>query len=464
MDEQTTAEDPKNKPSAVPVADGNGNLQQVNESLYKQNLEIVVKNKTLSLLGKLYEISILALEPKELAEKVTATIREELEFELVGLFLHHAENDEFSPLQFAQSEIFQKTCEELKSPMGEIVIPASANSFLETIIRDKNTNVSNTLASVWGGVISTDILKKVEEMAHVQTVLAFPLIIKGKVIGLLVYGFNQVYDVLNDFEKERIRSVVNVTAVALDKALLYEELRVANEKLKSVDKLKTEFLGLASHQLRSPLTAIKGYSSMLSEGSFGAVTPEQKVAIDRVFQSSNNLARVVEDLLDVSKIEQGGMKFVFAPVDMEKLCNDLSEELKLVAANKNLVLSFEKKSEGPFMVNADQVKIRQVILNLVDNSIKYTPNGFVKILLSRDEAVKKITAAITDSGMGISPEGKTRLFEKFSRGEGQKVNAGGSGLGLYLVKQIVEEHHGRVWADSPGIGLGSTFSVELPAA
>ncbi len=464
MDEQTTTEDSKNKTSAVPVTDGNGNLQQVNEGLYKQNLEIVVKNKTLSLLGKLYEISILALEPKELAGKMTTTIREELEFELVGLFLHHSENNEFAPLQFSQSELFQKTAGELNPPLGEAIIPTSANSFLETIIRDKNTNVSNTLASVWEGVIPADVLKKIEDGAHIQTVLAFPLIIKGKVIGLLVYAFSQIYETLNDFEKERIRSVVNVTAVALDKALLYEELRVANEKLKSVDKLKTEFLGLASHQLRSPLTAIKGYASMLSEGSFGAVTPEQKVAIDRVFQSSNNLARVVEDLLDVSKIEQGGMQFVFTSVDMEKLCHDLSEELKLVAANKNLVLSFEKNGDGPYMVNADQIKMRQVLLNLVDNSIKYTQKGFVKIILSKDDTTKKITVAINDSGMGISPEGKTRLFEKFSRGEGQKVNAGGSGLGLYLVKQIVEEHHGRVWVDSPGVGLGSTFSVELPLA
>jgi signal transduction histidine kinase len=240
------------------------------------------------------------------------------------------------------------------------------------------------------------------------------------------------------------------------------ELENANEKLKGLDKLKTEFISLASHQLRSPLTAIKGYASMLLEGSFKQLeVPEQKAAIERIFQSSMNLARVVEDLLDVSKIEQGGMKYEMSSIDIKKLAKDIADELKVTAKNKGLQLDFEEKDLGGYVVKADPIKIRQAILNLVDNSIKYTQSGFVKVIATKPSS-GKLRISITDSGMGISEENMGKLFEKFSRGDGGKVNAGGSGLGLYLVKEIVEAHGGKVWAESQGVGKGSTFIVELP--
>jgi signal transduction histidine kinase len=240
------------------------------------------------------------------------------------------------------------------------------------------------------------------------------------------------------------------------------QLENANEKLKGLDKLKTEFISLASHQLRSPLTAIKGYASMLLEGSFKPLeVPEQKTAIERIFQSSMNLARVVEDLLDVSKIEQGGMKYEMSSIDIKKLAKDIADELKVTAKNKGLQLDFEEKDLGGYVVKADPVKIRQAILNLVDNSIKYTQSGFVKVVVTKP-SVGKLRISIIDSGMGISEENMGKLFEKFSRGDGGKVNAGGSGLGLYLVKEIVEAHGGKVWAESQGVGKGSTFIVELP--
>ncbi|MFA5933706.1 MAG: HAMP domain-containing sensor histidine kinase [Candidatus Paceibacterota bacterium] len=236
-------------------------------------------------------------------------------------------------------------------------------------------------------------------------------------------------------------------------------LKEVNEKLKGLDKLKTEFLSLASHQLRSPLTAIKGYTSMLLEGDFGKVTAQQKEMIDRVFQSSQHLTKVVEDLLNVSKIEQGGMKYEMAPFDMNKVACDLSNDLTVSAQKKGLELTCENDHQESYMINGDMEKIRQVVLNLIDNSIKYTEKGFIKVSLSKNNG--KVLFAVSDSGMGMTPEIKASLFQKFSRGEGGKVNTGGSGLGLYLAKEIVEAHHGRVWVESAGLGLGSTFIVEL---
>lgn len=241
------------------------------------------------------------------------------------------------------------------------------------------------------------------------------------------------------------------------------ELAAANEKLKELDKLKSEFLSLASHQLRSPLTAIKGYTSMMLEGTFGELSVGVKEVTGKVFESAQSLINMVEDFLSVSKIEQGGMQYVFEPTDLSKLVKTLYGEMKIVAENKQLEFALEMAEGDSFMVNGDGGKLKQVLLNLVDNSIKYTPNGFVHLSLSRDSRKNTITFAVKDSGVGISPETKEKLFGKFSRGEGGKLNTGGSGLGLYLAREITKAHKGNVVIDSEGLGKGSTFSVTLPA-
>jgi len=244
---------------------------------------------------------------------------------------------------------------------------------------------------------------------------------------------------------------------------LSEQLFEANDKLKGLDKLKTEFLSLASHQLRSPLTAIKGYTSMLMAGDFGDINPKQKETVGRVFESTNHLTKVVEDLLNVSKIEQGGMQYTMVPFDFEKAAKDLATDLSVTAKNKGLKLTFETDNKSSYTVKGDMEKIRQVILNLLDNSIKYTKEGSLTVKLSKDEKKNKILWSVADTGVGIPPEIKKTLFQKFARGEGAKMNTTGSGLGLYLAKTIIEGHKGRVWAESEGASKGSVFFVELDA-
>lgn len=239
------------------------------------------------------------------------------------------------------------------------------------------------------------------------------------------------------------------------------KLEAANDKLKDLDKLKTEFLSLAAHQLRSPLTAIRGYTSMLLDGSYGTFEDKQKDAINRVFESSTHLSKVVEDLLNVSKIEAGGMKYEMAPFDMEKAARDLATDLSITAEKKGLKLAFTTDNKAPYTIHGDMEKLHQVMLNIIDNAIKYTEKGSITVSLSKIPDTGMIRLAVTDTGMGISAEEKEKLFQKFSRGAGGKTNTGGSGLGLYLAKQIAEAHGGHIMIDSPGVGLGSTFSLEL---
>lgn len=237
------------------------------------------------------------------------------------------------------------------------------------------------------------------------------------------------------------------------------KLEKANDKLQDLDRLKTEFLSLASHQLRSPLTAIKGYSSMLIEGDYGKINKKAEEAISRIFESSNNLQIIVEDLLNVSKIEQGGMKYEMMKINLADIVKDVTKDLSVNAESKNLKLSYTTKEKESFMVNADQSKIRQVILNFIDNAIKYTKEGHIDTKIERKDS--KVIFSVTDTGMGLTQETIATLFQKFNRGEGSKMNTTGSGLGLYLAKEIVKAHGGRVWVESEGLGKGSTFFVEL---
>jgi signal transduction histidine kinase len=301
-------------------------------------------------------------------------------------------------------------------------------------------------------VLVVGLVFLVSSLLFLGDIASVRLITSITLIFVIITGFLLIKSVKKEVEqREQLQKIS-------------EELFEANDKLKGLDKLKTEFLSLASHQLRSPLTAIKGYTSMLLAGDFGTVNDKQKETIDRVFESSKHLTRVVEDLLSVTKIEQGGMQYAMQPFDFEKAASDLAKDLAITAEKKGLKLTFETDNKAPYTVNGDMEKIRQVVLNLLDNSIKYTPTGSIEVRVTKNENTKKILWSAKDTGMGIKPEILGTLFGKFSRGEGNKLNTTGSGLGLYLAKMIVDAHKGRVWAESDGEGKGSTFFIELDAA
>ena len=243
---------------------------------------------------------------------------------------------------------------------------------------------------------------------------------------------------------------------------LTDSLEEANNQLKSLDKLKSEFISLASHQLRSPLTVIKGYASTLTDGVVGEMNEKQKEIVRHIYTSAQGLASVVEDFLNVTKIEQGGMKYVFEQTDVKQIVIDLVSDMKIAAEDKHLEFLSSIEMEGSYLIKADGVKLKQVFLNLIDNSIKYTKQGFVKVSLTKNENEKTLTFAVSDSGVGISEETKRKLFTKFGRGEGSSLNAGGSGLGLYLAQEIVKAHGGEIKIASEGTDKGATFSVIIP--
>ena len=240
---------------------------------------------------------------------------------------------------------------------------------------------------------------------------------------------------------------------------LARDLAIANDRLKELDLLKSEFVSLATHQIRGPLASIKGYASMLLEGDFGALHDGIKTAVDTIFQSADASVVVVQDFLDVSRIEQGRMKYDILSFDLSKLVWEVLAEQKPSVEKKGLVL--QSNVTPNLTVKADMGKIKQVIGNLIDNAVKYTPAGVISVTLKQVES--KARFSIKDSGVGIKPETLPYLFKKFSRAEdASKVNILGTGLGLYVALELLKAQNGPIWAESEGDGKGSTFSFEIP--
>lgn len=237
----------------------------------------------------------------------------------------------------------------------------------------------------------------------------------------------------------------------------------ANVKLKDLDKQKSEFVSFASHQLRSPLTAMKGYASLILEGDYGPISEDLKKAAQIIFDSTKTLATVVDDYLNVSRIELGQMKFDFTKFDLKDLVQSVVDEHKPNVDAAGLSLEFAPEKSATYPITADKEKLKQVIANVIDNSVKYTPKGSIDVSLEKTKDAVRVL--VKDTGIGISKEVIPKLFSKFSRANNaNKTNIRGTGLGLFIAKEIVTAHNGKIWVESEGEGKGSQFIIELKAA
>ncbi|HDZ54525.1 MAG TPA: sensor histidine kinase [Candidatus Nealsonbacteria bacterium] len=246
------------------------------------------------------------------------------------------------------------------------------------------------------------------------------------------------------------------------------ELQKLYEQVDKLSRAKSEFISIASHQLRTPLTAIKGYISMLIEGTYGKLTGRTIPPMEKVYQSNERLIKLVNDLLHVSRIESGTLRIDLQKISLEDIISSVVDELKIRADERKIYLKWEKPSKPLPEITVDADKFRQVILNIIDNCIKYTEKGGITVETEQKKSSVKlpqgsILTVIKDTGEGMTEEEIEKMFESFSRGKaGAKHWTAGTGLGLYIARKFTEVHGGRVWAESPGEGKGSTFYIELP--
>lgn len=235
------------------------------------------------------------------------------------------------------------------------------------------------------------------------------------------------------------------------------------KKIKEVDQMKDEFISVASHELRTPVTGIKGYVDMILEGTMGEVNNKVKESLELVRGASERLAVLVEDLLNVSRIEQGRLQMDLKDVAPGKIIEDVVRELKIQSDQKCLSLKYSPLAENLPAINIDTDRFKQVLINIIGNAIKYTEKGGVEIFVEEKNKDRALEIRIKDTGIGMSAKDRERLFEKFYRVQNEKtVKITGTGLGLWITKQIVELMRGKIMVDSiEGVGTQITLSFPI---
>lgn len=266
-----------------------------------------------------------------------------------------------------------------------------------------------------------------------------------------------------------IRSVIKEVRQREELEKLTKKLESTNQKLIETDKMKSAMYSFVSHQIKAPMAIIKGFIQLLLAGDYGELSEKVKETIGIIKDSNERLLKLIENFLDLRRIEERKMDYNFQDIDIINLTQSIIEELKPLAEQKKLKLSFEvveSPRSSAFMIKADEQRLRQVIFNLIENSIKYTGTGYVKIQISKikndDRGDEEVLIEVSDSGIGMSIGCLSHLFDEFVRATTDTVShIKGTGLGLYIAKQIVEAHQGKIWAESDGEGMGSRFYVRL---
>jgi len=241
----------------------------------------------------------------------------------------------------------------------------------------------------------------------------------------------------------------------------FEIEKEAHKELKRVDEAKSQFIMATQHHLRTPLTALKGYLSMSLEGDFGEVGQMLKEKLGFCFDSTNRLIKLVNEFLDLSKLQLGKDILDIKEASTTEMLQDVIAEVKSEADKKGIYLTLTLPEQNIPLAMADPIKLREALYNLIDNAVKYTEKGGVAVRLIIENGKLKIV--IQDTGIGMTAEEVKNVFShQFERGEeAKKVYTLGRGIGLFIAANIITEHKGKVWAESPGRGKGSSFCLEL---
>lgn len=311
-------------------------------------------------------------------------------------------------------------------------------------------------------------------MKRIEARLCLPLLIEGKIIGLIVMGNKLSGESYSIQDLELLTGLANQSSIALQNAKLYSEVqelsknleRRVKEQVKQIEELsemKSEFLKVVNHQLRTPVSIIKGMASMLAEGSLKGEKRDE--FIKKIYLSSERLETILDDILLAQSLAGRSEPVKFSPCQIEEVIEKQFEHLKTQAEMKNLKMVFIKPEDKLPVVLADSEMLQKAISRLIDNAILYTNKGEIKISADlRKEGEKDfIEISIQDSGLGLEKDDQKNLFKLFYRGEkATLMHPNGSGLGLFIVKEIINSHQGRVEVQSDGIGKGATFKIILP--
>ncbi|MCX6740649.1 MAG: ATP-binding protein [Candidatus Parcubacteria bacterium] len=407
-----------------------------------------------------------------ISKYIVAKTHEIFKTTVSSLFLYQKDSDEYEKISIAGKDVEGSVKKINKDLFAKVF------GFLKKKNLEKNIIVREEIKKSNEQMNNKVLGLLIAELDRNDVSLVIPMFVKDELVGILFMGDKKSGDIYSSEDIKILGIIASQAAIAIKNSQLYEEqklfavhlkdevdkatkeLRTANIQLKKLDEAKSDFISIASHQLRTPLTAIIGYISMIKQGDFGKVPAYMEQPIDRVFLSTDRIIHLVEDLLNISRIESGRLEYEFKLTDLAAMVEDVFSELQIQAKKKDLQLIYIKPKKKIPKLSLDQSKVREVIMNLIDNAIKYTPKG--KVTVSLEKTDDHVLFKVEDTGRGIAAEDMTLLFQKFSRVKGvQLVHTEGTGLGLYIAKNIIEKHNGKIWAESDGEGKGSRFMIEF---
>ena len=320
----------------------------------------------------------------------------------------------------------------------------------------------------------TELLKRTQ----LASLIALPVPLKDQtLLGVVAMGHEGLYAHVTNGDRDLLSILATQLATDMENARLYEqvwetqralelkvqertrELERANEELKRLNRAKSDFVNAVAHELRTPLTSIKGYASILRSGQLGPIDPAHADRLGKIDKHSDDLTQLINNLLDISRIESGKTTMEMARLPVSTLLKELEDLVRPLVDSRQIALQLE--DGGVPAVWADPTQMKRVFMNLLSNAIKYTPpQGTIRVHFAGESTT--IHATVKDTGAGIGPEDLAHLFEEFYRAKtAMNSQIRGTGLGLTLVKKIVEAHGGKIWVEST-VGQGSTFHVTLP--
>lgn len=332
-----------------------------------------------------------------------------------------------------------------------------------------------SIAPTWGGMHGFEeddagmrpILNPLSELQQTTRAdeirLQVPIRIQEHVLGVLDFEAEADSRAWQESDLALVEAVAEDLALALQDARTFQLSQQALDEMREADRLKTQFLANMSHELRTPLNSIIGFSRVILKGIDGPVTPTQKQDLEEIYNAGQHLLGLINDILDVSKIEAGRMELAFTEVDLGEIIHGVLSTAVGLVKDKPIELITEVPDDLP-SVQADKMRLRQILLNLLSNAAKFTNEGQIGItakVIDRGDR-EEVVVGVFDTGPGISPEDQEKLFEPFSQVDASSTRrTGGTGLGLSICRHLVELHGGKIWVESVP-EEGSTFAFTIP--
>lgn len=443
--------------------------QQFKENKFVKRLE--ERDKAFKATTELNSIILDTLDFKLAAQRIANAIPQLLGYQTGVLALVDEKAGTLKRVAISETSGGVAALQFLEVPFSQITIKLSEkDNYCIRALKENKMMYTTNLYDVLRPVISLENSNKVQAMMGTRTTLIFPIYTKeNKPYGTFLVSMNKMYEDITEYEHQTIQNFMDSVRIALDHASLFtslenatKELQYANSKLKELDLMKNEFVSVASHELRTPMTAIKSYLWMALENKGGPLNEKQRYYIERGYNSVDRLIRLVNDMLNISRIEAGRITIIMKEVDIEKLTQEVIDEVMPRAKELGIHFSLGKHHKLP-KVLADSDKIKEVLFNLIGNSLKFTPKGGT-ITVNFTVKDGNVETVITDTGNGIEVDDIGKLFQKFGLMPGSYTTnqpAMGTGLGLYICREIVELHQGKIWAESEGRGKGATFTFQL---